>query len=749
MVVQSQALFHRAQVRARQSMAKEADMLATIARFCATRRRWVLAVWVLLFAAGIAVGSMVFSHLKDSNGGAGTESVHGYNLLHKASSTGPSAVVLVKGPPVAAASTRASVQALTARLGRLPEVTGAVSAYTSNNPMLRASDGHASLIVVSVRKNLPMKAQMRVVDAMRSAARNAVPGATVQVGGDLGVNRDGMVAGQSDLLRGEAIALPVLVIALFFIFRGWRAATLPIAAALATTSGALILLDGMTHVTDVASYSVDVITLFGLALAVDYSLLMVNRFREARAAGAGVPGAVEFTVATAGRTVTFSALTVAAALTGLFAFGDPTFTSVAVGGIATVLVALAAALTLIPALLAAWGPKLKMAHRQEAEDGFFGRLARRVQRRPVLAAAGVSALLLAAALPFLHVNYGLGDPRGLPAGSESRQVALAVYAGFPAMRSDPVTVVARIPASDPRIAAYAAAISHLPGAAAVSIEPGLHGDVTGIDVTPAGTAQGAAAEHLVTTLRADRPHFRTWVTGPAAFLTDFKATIAQRLPYALVIIGLATFALLFLMTGSVLIPVKALVMNIISLGATFGALVWVFQDGHLASLLGFTAFGAIEAWIPVIVFAFAFGLSMDYEVFLLSRIKECYDECGNTNNAVANGLQRSGRIITSAAFLVIIVFLGFAAGQTLGVKEFGLALAIAVAVDATLVRCILVPATMTLLGRANWWAPAPLRRLHQRLGLHEAPAHPASLTGIGIAGGGEHTQDERRPAALS
>ncbi|HET9079895.1 MAG TPA: MMPL family transporter [Trebonia sp.] len=727
-------------------------MLATIARFCVRRRRWVLAAWMLLFAAGIAAGSMVFSQLKDSNGGAGTESVQGYNLLHTASSTGPSAVVLVSGPPVASASTRASVLALTARLARLPDVTGAVSAYTNNDPMLRAPDGRASLIVVSVRKNVPMHAQMMAVDAMRAAARHAVPGARVQVGGDLGVNRDGMVAGQNDLLRGEAIALPVLLIALFFIFRGWRAAMLPIAAALATASGALILLDGMTHVTDVASYSVDVITLFGLALAVDYSLLMVNRFREARAAGTDVPGAVEFTAATAGRTVTFSALTVAAALSGLFAFGDPTFTSVAVGGICTVLVALAAALTLIPALLAAWGPKLKTARRQEAEDGFFGRLARRVQRRPVLAAAGVSALLLAAALPFLHVNYGLGDPRGLPGGSESRQVALAVYAGFPAMRSDPVTVVARIPASDPRIAAYAATLARVRGAAAVSIEPGLHGNVTAIDVTPAGTAQGAAAEHLVTELRQHRPAFRTWVTGPAAFLTDFRATIVQRLPYALAIIGLATFALLFLMTGSVLIPVKALVMNTLSLGATFGALVWIFQDGHLASLLGFTAFGAIEAWIPVIVFAFAFGLSMDYEVFLLSRIKEAYDEGCDTDTAVARGLQRSGRIITSAAFLVIIVFLGFAAGQTLGVKEFGLALAIAVAVDATLVRCILVPATMTLLGTANWWAPAPLRRLHRRLGLHEAPAHPASLTGSAGASGGRaggHAQDEGRSVAVS
>jgi RND superfamily putative drug exporter len=377
-------------------------------------------------------------------------------------------------------------------------------------------------------------------------------------------------------------------------------------------------------------------------------------------------------------------------------------------------------------LLAAWGAKLKIAHRQGGGDGVFVRLARRVQRRPVLAAAGVSALLLAAALPFLHASYGLGDPRTLPQGSESRQVALALYNEFPSLRADPVTVVAKLPASDPRIAVYAATISRLPGAGAVSLEPGLNGNVSAIDVIPAGTAQGSTARHLVTELRQHRPAFRTWVTGQEAFLTDFNTTIAQRLPYALAIIALATFALLFLMTGSVLIPVKALVMNSLSLGATFGALVWVFQDGHLSSLLGFTAFGAIEAWIPVIVFAFAFGLSMDYEVFLLSRIKECHDECGDTNNAVANGLQRSGKIITSAAFLVIIVFLGFASGKTLGIKEFGLAMAIAVAVDATLVRCVLVPATMTLLGRANWWAPAPLRRLHRRLGLHEVPAHPAT-----------------------
>ena len=393
-------------------------MYASVARFCVRNRRWVLLAWVLLFAVGIVVGSQVFNRLKDTNGASGAESVQGSSILDKASSAGPSAVVLVKGPAVAAASTRTAVQTLTARLERLPQVTGAVNAYTSPDPRLRAGDGHASLIVVSVRKNASMTAQHMAVDAMRSAAHGMVPGAQVQVGGDLAVSRDGMAASQNDLFRGELIALPILLIALFFIFGGLRAALLPIFAALATTAGALLLLMGMTHLTDVASYAVDVIILFGLALAVDYSLLMVNRFREARAAGHGITAAVEHTEATAGRTVTFSALTVAAALAGLFAFGDPTFTSVAVGGIATVLVALAAALTLIPALLAMWGAKLKPARRPITDDGFFGRLARRVQARPWLAAGGVTALLLAAALPFLHANYGLGDPRTLPASSQ-------------------------------------------------------------------------------------------------------------------------------------------------------------------------------------------------------------------------------------------------------------------------------------------------------------------------------------------
>jgi putative drug exporter of the RND superfamily len=458
-------------------------MYASVARFCARYRWQVLAAWVLLFMVGTVIGGGVFTRLKDSNASSGSESAQGSAILNRAASMGPTAVVLVKGPPVNAAATRAAVQALTTRLAHVPQVTGAVNTYTSPDPMLRATDGHASLIVVSLRNSGDIMGQAMIVDTMRAEARGSVPGAEVLVGGDAAVMRESMIAVQRDLFGGTLIALPVVLIALFFIFRSWRPALLPIFAALGTIAGALLLLLGMTQVTTVATYATDVIILFGLALAVDYSLLMVNRFREARAAGQDLTAAVGHTAATAGRTVTFSALTVAASLAGLFAFANPVFTTVALSGIATVLIALATALTLVPALLGIWGRKIKPAARQVADDGFFGKLARRVQARPVLAAAGVTALLVAAAIPFLHAAYGLGDPRTLPQGSQSRQVALDLAAGFPGMRADPIQIVARIPASDPRIPAYAATLARQSGVAAVSLEHGLRGSVAAIDVT--------------------------------------------------------------------------------------------------------------------------------------------------------------------------------------------------------------------------------------------------------------------------
>jgi RND superfamily putative drug exporter len=698
---------------------------AALGRFAARRRRTLLAAWIVLFVVGIAVGAGVFARLKDSNGSSSAESVRGASLLSAASTHGMPLVALVDGPRVDDPAVRDAVLAAAHRLAAVHGVSGVTTAYDRNasgrpDPMLRAKDGHASLIAITTVKTDDMMAAHMLVDDVRPVLQGAVPGATIKLGGQLAVSHDGMVTSQTDLVRANEIALPILLVALLFVFRGWRPAVLPIVGSLATVAGALLLLLGVTHLVDVAPYAVDVVTLFGLALAVDYSLLMVNRFREERAVHDDVHGAVERTVAAAGRTITFSALTVAASLAGLFAFRDPTFDSLAIGGVATTVIALAAGLTLVPALLAIVGRRIKAEVRAQASEGRFGRLARRVQRRPVLVAVGTGAALLAAGIPFLSATYGAGDPRVLPTSFESRQVDDALVARF-GRQSDPIEVVTKLPATDPRIAARARSIAAMPGVDAVGVQA-LTPSLSTIDVVPAGPGQGPTAQRLVADLRASRGSLPAYVTGSAAFLVDFEHQISSRLPWAIGLIALATFVLLFLMTGSVLVPLKALVMNTLSLGTTFGALVWIFQDGHLSGLLGFQAFGAIEAWAPVVIFTFAFGLSMDYEVFLLSRIKECWDECGDSNRAVANGLQRSGRIITSAALLVLIVFLGFAAGRSLGIKEMGLALAIAVAVDATLVRCLLVPATMTLLGDANWWAPAPLRRLYARYGLHEEPA---------------------------
>ena len=275
-------------------------------------------------------------------------------------------------------------------------------------------------------------------------------------------------------------------------------------------------------------------------------------------------------------------------------------------------------------------------------------------------------------------------------------------------------------------------LSTMPGVAGTAIRPDTPAGITVVDVTPTGTSQGAEASALVAQLRGAQPSFDTEVGGIAAELIDIKTRLSERLPWAALMVIVATLVLLFLMTGSIIVPIKAVVMNILSLCASFGALVWIFQDGHLAGFLNFDSVGALDLWMPVLILIFAFGLSMDYEVFLLSRIKEVHDETGDNDLAVAVGLQRSGRIITSAAVLIVIVFAGFAAGEVLAIKQLGVGLAIAVLVDATIVRMLLVPATMKLLGERNWWAPAPLRRFHQRFGLHEAPSHASVPTAPGI-----------------
>src|SRR4051794_3739904 len=701
----------------------EVAVLAHLGRLVVRYRWLVVGLWAVVLVAGVTVGGRVFSHLHDADGTASAESVRGMKVLDAERTRRTDLLVVVSSRTSSARPGQSSVDALAHRLTGLPFVTR----LETSQDMADSAAMRSNTVVLSLetRPTADMMRKVDEVDTVRRMARHTVPGARVEVAGDLAVMRDQMATSEHDLVAGEIVSLPLLLIALFFVFRGWRPALLPLGAALATVTGALLALLAATRFVDVAGDAVDVAVLFGLALAVDYSLLMVSRFREQRASGSSVEDAVVGSVATAGRTIVFSALTVTVALAGLFLFGNPTFTSLAIGGIATVLVALAAGLTLTPALTTVWGPKIAVrAARDGASTGFFWRVAHVVQRRPLVTAGLTSAVLVAMALPFLGAHFSSGDYRVLPTSVESRRATDTMVNAFPSMSTEPIEVV--IPDAPARadLTGYVRFLRGVPGVRVVTLAGVGSSPVALVEVVPRGAAQGATARRVVEAVRSRHPGFPVLVTGSAAALVDFQHQVTTRLPYALAWLAVMTMLLLFLMTGSVLVPVKAVVMNVLSLGATFGALTWVFQDGHLAGVLHFQGTGTIEVWVPILVFLFGFGLSMDYEVFLLSRIKESFDASGDSDHAVADGLQRSGRIITSAAVLVGIVFLGFAAGDNLGIKEMGLALAVAVLVDATLVRCVLVPSTMTLLGDLNWWAPPALRRVYERVGLHESPVLP-------------------------
>ncbi len=701
-------------------------VFAAIGRFCA-RRRWpVLAAWILLVALGALASGPVFAGLEASRASDRLESVRAFDVIGDNARYGARMLGLVDDVPIADPAVRARITAAAADVARIPHVGRVVDPYAGARAGLVATDGRGGVVVVDLDRRISARDRDAAIDAAAARLRRLpgeIPGASVQIGGNPLLNREINAQVKADTERAEAVSLPVTLIVMVVIFGGLLAALLPLIGAVAAIGGAFVCLLGFAAVITLDPNTVPVTTLLGLGISIDYALLMVSRFREERAAGADVPGAVERTAATAGRTITFSALTVAVSLSALMIFADPTFRALGAAGVAVVVVALLAALTLVPALLALVGARIPVRRALAPAEGFFSRLARAVQRRAWLVAVAVAAVLLAAGAPLLSLRLENGGANLLPDSFESVRLQQNLQVRFPGGGRDPVTVLAR--ATPEQLDAYVAGLEPVVDRADVAaVAPATRlgsSPYASVDITPTGTSQGDAAQRLVHVLREHRPPYQSWVTGDAAVLIDFSGSLTERLPWAFGVIALALFVLLFLMTGSVLVPVKALVMNTISLAATFGALVWVFQQGHLEDAFGFTSTGAIETWVPVIVFAFAFGVSMDYEVFLIARIKEQYDAGSPNDEAVRVGLQRSGRIITSAALLIVIVFCGFAAGRMLGIKEMGFALAVAVVVDATLVRCLLVPATMTLLGDLNWWAPAPLRRLHGRFGLSELP----------------------------
>ncbi|GAB7186529.1 MMPL family transporter [Kitasatospora sp. Ki12] len=692
--------------------------LAALGRFCFRHRRWVLGFWAVVLVVGVLIGGRVFEGSVAGASSATAEADRGGAVVAAVDPAKGTVTAVVDGKPVDDPAVRAAVEKATAEITGLPGVSSALDAYGSGPApaALRSADGTASLVTVRLA-DTATSAQTDAV-TQRLAALDGAGGAHVTVGGDLVLQDEVKKQTEKDTRFGEMVTLPLTLVVMVLVFGGLAAASLPVIGAVASVGGALLAMFGFSKIMDIDTSVLPIATVLGLGLSIDYALLMVNRFREERGHGAGIAAAVERTAATAGRTVAFSGLTVAVALSGLFVFTSPVLGAVAAAGVSVVVIAVAAALTLIPALLGFAGSRIKTPTAPVPDEGFFSRTVRRVRKRAVAVALACTALLMAAGAPFLHAEMRNSGAAVLPASSAGRQVAETVDQRFPQVAAAPITVVVEGGAAVAQ--AYAdEVVAKLPGVSGVRAVSPVNDAVSTIDVLVHGDPQGGQAKHVVEELRADRGGLKTYVTGGAASVVDFQQELLSRGPWALGLVAVGTLVLLFLMTGSVVMPVKALLMNLLSLGASLGALTLVFQDGWFSGLLGFSPTGGLETFIPVLVFAFAFGLSMDYEVFLLARIKELRDKGHSCTRAVELGVQRSGRIITSAALLMVIVFAGFALGDMLMVKQMGIALAVAVAVDATLVRCLLVPAAMSLFGEFNWWAPAPLRRLHRRFGLSE------------------------------
>ncbi|WP_435212886.1 MMPL family transporter [Streptomyces sp. bgisy034] len=698
-------------------------MLTTLARAATRRPLTVIALWVLFLLLGFGLGTGVFGRLSDNVADIpGTESEAAARYLDRADPAGESITGVVEGTAVADPALREEVERAVADVRSLDGVAAVPDPYATRG--LTAEDGRALIIPVTLEGGLDDTAEEDAVDAAAERIRQIDAPEVHVSGGPLLGTQIGERA-QEDVRNAELISLPVVLALLLVVFGGLRAAALPLVIAVSGIAGAFLALFLFSEVTDISVYAIQVTTMLGLGLAVDYALLMVVRFREERRNTEDVGRAVERTVAAAGRTVLFSGLTVAVSLTGLLVFPSVFLRSMGLAVAAVVVVDMLAALTLLPALLARFGGKIPPAKvRPEGEEGrVFARLARFSARRRVAVVATVVPVLLVLALPVTGMTINLGDAEQLPASTEARQLYDTVDEHFPPGTGvSPITVVLR-PGADADTGDRIRALSP----ATESRE--LPGGATVLRVRPPGSVDGPEATALVERIRDVRGGEPVEVTGPAARLVDFREMLADRAPWAAVTVLAGIFALLFAFTGSLLIPLRTILTTLLSLGAALGVVVWVFQDGHLAGLLGSEGLGALSLTAPPLIVAIAFGLAMDYELFILARMREARQLTGDDREAVVTGLRRSGRVVTCAALLLAVVFGAFMTGGFAPILQIGLGLTLAVLIDATVVRMLLVPATTALLGRRAWWAPKPLRRAHDRFGLREqAPAPAPSVT---------------------
>ena len=711
-------------------------MFSRLGRFVVRRHRLVLALTTLSVIGAAAAGAGVFGSL-ESGGFQDPESESSRAstyLEEELGGTEPEVILLVesrRGDDVDDPAVAAAGVDLTEALSGEQHVASVESYWSPNQAaQLRSDDGMWGLVVVDLAgTDDEVEQAASYIEDEYAGSRGPI---TVGIGGENAIDNAIEEQVGSDLARAESLAVPATLVLLVLVFGGVVAASLPLLVAVIAVMGAFLALFGIAQVTDVSVYSINLTTALGLGLAIDYSLFIVSRFREELAAGRSSDDAVIRTVETAGRTVAFSALTVAVSLSALLIFPLYFLRSFAFAGSAVILAAAAGSLLALPALLAAIGPRVnKWSLRRRpqtpaAQSAFWHRVANGVMRRPLPIAVGVVALLLVLGSPFLRINSGLPSYESLPESSEARRVAAALSTEFGGNQTEQFGIVLpRIAEGEnsDRVAGFADDVRGLTGVADVTVNSAEDG--SWLTVVPSVDLLSAQGEDLVEDIRALPAPFEFWVEGDAAELVDSKAAIYDRLPIALAIVVGATAILLFVAFGSVLVPVKAILLNLLSLTATFGAMVWIFQDGNLSGVLDFTATGQLDVVMPILMFCIAFGLSMDYEVFLLSRIKEEYDRTGDNARSVATGLAKTGRLITAAALVLAISFAAFGTSGMSFMKLMGVGLALAIMMDATVVRGLLVPAFMRLAGRANWWAPAPLHRLRQRWSRHEMPTKDA------------------------
>src|SRR4051794_31848861 len=701
-------------------------MFTRLADLATRRHRVVLPIALALALVAGALGGNVASRLSPYS--AHDPATNTYKAAHAIEdATGlephPRVVVLVRDQSPARVARVASI------LRRDPSIGRVTSYYRTRDPSLISDDSRSVLVPAWLKKGVD---DSKTADRVKRALR---PERGVLLGGDVPAARETNRVVQDDLAHAELLAFPLLFLLSLLFFRGLVAALLPPLMGGLAIVLTFLLLRIASEWLNVSVLALNLVTGLGLGLAIDSSLFVVSRYREELARHGPGARALRATVGTAGRTVLFSSLTVAAAMAALLAFPQNFLRSMGIGGVMVALVSVSIALMVLPSVLAllgsrvnslspAWLRRAADSDARPAEQGFWYRLSRFVMRRPGRTAVASAALLIALGLPFLGVRFTSVDATVLPKDEPARIVDDAVKRDFPAGRTTPIVVAAHAP-DGPAAARFADRLRAVPGVAGVAPPQRAGPALTRIDVFTALPDLSEASQSLVRRLRALPAPFDVGVSGRTASFVDQKSSLAAHMPIALVWLALTTFVVLFLFTGSVILPLKALVMNALTISAAFGILVFVFQDGRLEGFLGYASQGALESSQPVVLFAVAFGLSTDYGVFLLSRIKEAHDGGLPDREAVAVGLERTGRIVTAAALLFCVAIGAFATSRIVFIKEVGLGTALAVLIDATLVRALLVPSLMELLGRWNWWAPRPLRRLHARFGLEEGVAEAA------------------------